>query len=100
MILQSWYLVTPCGEGVSVVAPEFADGPSIVCLCGEVLGHPKFEDGRNITTSAIVGIDERGGVLTKNGSRYDLQTVFPRYEDNHPGARTRLLDVLSKRFPN
>jgi hypothetical protein len=40
-------------------------------LCGQVVGHPTFEDGHRIQTSAIVRTRGRS-VWTESGSHYQL----------------------------
>jgi hypothetical protein len=47
-------------------------------LFGKVYGNPKFEDGKRVTTSRIVGVDGRE-ITTKSGSVYLLDG--PPYEE-------------------
>jgi len=64
-------------------------------LHGIVFGHPKFENGTEITTSKIVGTRE-GLILTYSGSEYQLEDVDPEYEKAFPNARQRLLKAAEK----
>lgn len=58
-------------------------------LHGFVYGNPKFADGDEVTTTAIVGTRE-GRVLTRSGSEYELGEVDPDYEAQFPNARSRV----------
>ena len=62
---------------------------------GFVSGHPCCADGKEVTTSCVVG---RAGnkVVTKSGSEYELGTVDPAYESMFPGAPQRVLARLSR----
>ena len=97
MRLEYWLVLTPIADGVSVVSPDFDARP--LCLQGEVVGSPEYNDGRMITTSALVRATPEGAVITKTGSRYELGPVHTRYENNHPNARERLLANLNSRTP-
>ena len=71
--------------------------PEQVCfrLCGQAYFHPRFRDGKVITTSAIIG-KRNGLVATRSGSFYELGEPSPDYEKEFPGARQRVLDRLSE----
>lgn len=49
-------------------------------LQGIVFGHPNYEDGAQICTSKIVGVDDRT-VTTKTGTQYTLGNICPAYLD-------------------
>jgi hypothetical protein len=74
---------------VSLQPPEHGR----VCLHGFVIGHPRCQDGKEVTTSLVVS---RHGnkVVTKSGSEYELGEVDPSYESLYPNARRRLLAYL------
>lgn len=61
-------------------------------LAGKVSGHPnpRFYDGKEIETSAIMGLSGTK-VLTVSGSVYELLEVDPQYEEKFPRALERLL---------
>jgi hypothetical protein len=46
--------------------------PGTIKLCGDVYGHPDYEDGTEITTSRIVKDIGFGQVATESGSIYKL----------------------------
>ena len=58
-------------------------------LHGKIYGHPRFDDGKDVTSSRIVGI-EGDFIVTGSGSRYELGAVDPQYETAYPNARERL----------
>jgi hypothetical protein len=67
-------------------------------LHGNVHGHPRHLDGKEVTTSRIVG--RRGNVfVTMSGSEYVLVTVDPRYEKQYPNAPERMLKAVNE-LPN
>ena len=70
-------------------------------LHGRVYGHPRFEDGDEVTTTRVVKVEVEKlyapdgvscciAVLTASGSRYTLGEVDPGYEAAFPNARERL----------
>jgi hypothetical protein len=63
------------------------------CLHGRVSGHPRCCDGKEVTTSLLIG---RHGnkVVTKSGSEYELGEADAAYEALYPQAKQRLLDAL------
>ncbi len=65
-------------------------------LQGYVLGHPSFNDGEHVHTTAIVAAED-GVIVTASGSRYELGEVDPGYEAQYPGARERLLKAYAGR---
>ena len=65
----------------------------IQCLMGQVYGHPRFEDGTEVTTSSIAGV-EGDLIVTKSGMKYKLDMVNPEYERLYPNAKDRLLQSL------
>lgn len=63
-------------------------------LHGYIFGHPKFNNGKLITTSPIVGKNDQDEVVTNSGNSYELGQVSQDYEARFPGARKILLDSL------
>lgn len=63
-------------------------------LHGRVFEHPRFEDGKWVTTSPIVGKNKKDEILTHSGSVYALGLVKLDYEIQFPDARSRLLGSL------
>ena len=87
--INRWIIVFP--EHISpYTAPELITQH----LNGDVVGHPKFEDGKNITTSPIVG-SEGIYVKTQSGSLYELIDPHPDYEKQFPDAKNRLFNSFT-----
>lgn len=56
-------------------------------LTGSVYGHPRFEDGKVVTTSSLKEVDMvTRSVLTKSGSKYLLGTPSAEYLALYPQA--------------
>lgn len=85
MRIEQWAVVVLPGQSV-FMAPECRAN----ALHGFAYGHPRFADGEEITTSALVGVED-GKIRTKSGSVYELGEVDPKYEAEYPGARERIL---------
>jgi hypothetical protein len=85
--LDNWSVVN---DGDPYKAPEQQESR----LHGNAFGHPRFDDGKTITTSAILTKDG-DLILTRSGSRYELGDIDPEYEKIYPNARKRLIDSLS-----
>lgn len=86
-ILENWSMV--------FTDPWAAPEMQIPQLHGKVYGHPKFDDGESITTSAIDGFDkESNAVVTRSGSKYCLGHVDSEYEEIYPDAYNRLINSL------
>lgn len=62
--LENWSV---CGGGNPYYPPEATKK----YLKGDVYGHPRCEDGKNVTTSHIVNIDGNK-VTTSSGTVYEL----------------------------
>lgn len=78
MRLENWCILFPGG------------------LHGNVYGHPKFPDGKEVTTSLPVAtVDNQ--ILTKSGSLYILGEPKADYEAMFPGSRQRLISSLPQR---
>ncbi len=77
------------------IAPGPAPELSVSCLTGRVENHPRHAPGKIVTTSVITG---KSGelVFTKSGSLYELGDANPRYEQQFPNARCRLLAALQE----
>lgn len=88
MKIENWAVVSPVKSPYD--SPELV-GPS---LNGQVFGHPRFPDGKWVTTSTICGINEENEVTTMSGSSYELGQVRESYEEMFPGAKGRLLSSL------
>ncbi len=89
MRIENWAVVFP--PSISPYTP-----PELLkqSLQGEVFGHPKCNDGRRITTSSIVGKNNRNEILTYSGGTYELGQIDPAYEAQFPGAKNKLLSSL------
>ena len=88
--LENWSF----GSNDPHAAPE-ADPPT---LFGEVYGHPRHVDGKEIRTSTIVGIEEEETIVTESGSRYILGKVRPEYEDAFPDAKNRIIKAIREQL--
>ena len=85
MKLENWSVVSDPYQ-----APEIAG----YYLHGIVYGHPRFNDGVEVTTSRVVGV--RGDrIFTSSGHLYELGNVASEYESLYPNARARLISCLS-----
>jgi hypothetical protein len=89
MKIENWAVIFP--PSVSPYTP-----PELLkqSLQGEIFGHPKFNDGKRITTSSIVGKNSRNEILTHSGSIYELGQIDPAYEAQFPDAKNKLLSSL------
>jgi len=83
MRLENWSVGS---NASSYTAPELVS----LRLHGNVYGHPRFDEGEEVTTSAIDKIDG-DVVVTRSGSRYELGEVDPEYEKIYPDAKAKLL---------
>ena len=86
--IENWSVVPLDGDGY--IPPE-AGTP---CLSGNVFGHPHFNDGKRVSTSAIIGRDEKEEVIICGSRRYKLGAVDPDYEREFPDAKRKLLKSL------
>lgn len=89
MVLKNWSVFSKPKYGY--MPPEL----QTKYLQGNVYGHPDFEDGRNINTSPIDEIMDRGDhkeIITRTGSRYLVypQDVDPDAENEYPRYYERL----------
>lgn len=76
--------------GISIRDPFAATELQSYHLVGKVYGHPRYKDGDDIMTTAIVGVID-GRVVTKSGSEYELGEPHPDYEALFPNAKQRVL---------
>ena len=90
MKLERWCAVS--GQSHGLESPE----AEAVRLVGFVEGHPRYADGREVTTSTVVRPSDKG-VITVSGSEYELGSSSPVCESLYPGARERLLASLEQR---
>jgi hypothetical protein len=90
MRIETWavvgHVLDPYG------APE-TQGKSTI-LIGVVFGHPRFDNGHTVTTSSIIGKNNKNEIVTASGSAYKLGEVHQVYEAKFPDAKNRLLDSL------
>lgn len=87
MILKNWGVITTKHNPFLEYTHYY--------LQGNVYGHPRFEDGTNVTTSRIVEVHDKGDykeVITRSGSVYELhkENISAEYEYNYPNAYERL----------
>lgn len=75
IILKNWFV---CSKGGGAENPYFPEIMQPHYLSGEVYGHPRFEDGKFVTTSRIVKVEGRQ-LTTKSGSVYYLEEPHPEY---------------------
>jgi hypothetical protein len=87
ILLENWGIVYP--PDVTPYTPPELITPHLV---GNAMNHPRFPEGDDITTSAIIG-KRQGSVVTKN-SVYVLGTPAKDYEAQFPNAEKRLFDSL------
>ena len=85
MRLKNWSITTDININPNYVAPEMMH----YHLQGNVYDNPKFYDGRNIITSRIMEINDKGDykeAITKSGSVYELhkEDVDPVCEKQYP----------------
>ena len=74
-------------------APELLAHEHGLGLHGKVFGHPIKPDGKEVTTSRLIG--RRGSVfLTKSGNEYILGEVDPAYEKEYPDALNRMMSAI------
>ena len=87
MRIENWSIGTPASDPYT--PPEM----QVTSLSGTVYGHPRFDDGVNITTSAIVAL-KGGRIVTRSGSEYELGQPHPEYEAAYPNAKQRALALI------
>lgn len=87
--LENWYI------SVKTSDPYKAPEQGVSVLAGNIYNHPRFEDGKYVTTSPVRGQTEDGDIITQN-TIYTLGTVKDDYEKEFPNARDRLLKTLPK----
>lgn len=87
ILLSPWAVVSPADP---YTAPECR----VPLLSGDAFGHPRFPDGKNITTSTPIGKDAKDNIHTKSGSVYQLGDPATAYAEQFPDCRRRLLDSL------
>jgi hypothetical protein len=89
MRIENWAVVFPPS-----ISPYTAPELLKQSLQGEIFGHPKFNDGKFVTTSSIIGKNSRNEILTLSGSTYELGQIDPGYEEKFPNAKNILLNNL------
>ncbi len=66
-------------------------------ISGYVYNHDRFEDGKRIVTSPVVGINEDNDLITESGSVYHLEEPDPTYEALYPNSKQRVFDSIRKK---
>ena len=87
--LENWSVVTLDNDPYK--APELKHPH----LCGIAYGHPKFDDGKMVTTSTIMW-KKQLTVVTLSGTYYMLGEVDPEYEKLYPNAKERIFNSLKE----
>jgi len=82
---------------VSTNSPYTAPKMVACRLRGEVFGHPRFPDGKPVTTSSISHVTADRKVVTNSGSVYELGDPLSEYEQKYPNAKERLLADLEEK---
>lgn len=90
IVIEDWSIGSPNSDPYT--APEMLR----LCLSGRVFNHPRFFDGHRITTSAIVGKNTDGHIVTASGNVYCLGNPSKDYEAAYPGARDRFLSSVKE----
>jgi len=72
--IQNWS--TCCSEKDKIMHPSLRP----LRLHGKVYGHPKFEDGKEVTTGPVVNAEGRV-ITTSSGSVYKLGSIEPEYRE-------------------
>lgn len=85
--IENWSVGCPYTDPYK--APEL----QTMCLMGNVYGHPRFEDGHFVHTSAMESTN-RGFIKTYSGTTYRLGKIDPKYEKLYPNAKRRLIATL------
>jgi len=86
VVLKNWY-VQGHGKPTPYTPPEAVR----TCLGGDVVGHPRFEDGHHVTTSPLVRpfqpvlgpnvLSIRDGMIVETANTlYMLDGVCPKYK--------------------
>jgi hypothetical protein len=75
--IENWAVVQ---SGDAYTAPE----AQVKQLSGQVFGHPRFEDGKQIVTSAIVTLDLSIRICFTKNSVYRLGVPHPDYAQMYP----------------
>ena len=89
MLLKNWSVTSDIDA--RFIAPEMMH----YHLQGEVYGHPRFENGRNVITSRIIEINDKGDykeAITRSGSIYELyrEYIDKEAEKKYPNYYERL----------
>ena len=87
--IENWSFGAMNDDGYT--APELW----VMCLYGEVYGHPLRPDGTKVTTSRVVGITEDNLIKTLN-RMYKLGEPKADYEAMYPNAKQRLIKQARK----
>lgn len=74
--------------------PYKAPEAQIPKMCGNVFGNPKFDDGKFIIISSIIG--KHGNKILTTNSEYELGVIDPEYSKEYENARKRLFDSLTE----
>ena len=85
-VLSNWTIV-------NVTTPS---GAEVMRLFGEIFGHPRFQEGQEITVSALCSfriVEDEFTVVTRSGSVYALAKPNPA----EPDAMARVFSYLQQR---
>ena len=79
VVLNNWSVI---GHSVVGSLPYCPPEAVRLCLAGEVVGHPSFDDGHYVTTSPLVGSGPvRDGMIVETANTlYMLKGVCPKYK--------------------
>jgi hypothetical protein len=87
IVMKNWAV---CTRGSEFMVPELWSN----YLTGNVYGHPRFNDGDEVSTSSITEIEDGDGckVVNTRNTEYILyeSDVSPDYESKYPNAYNRL----------
>jgi hypothetical protein len=75
--LENWSCCTDIDD--PYMAPELKVILGGLHLQGSVFGHPKFEDGKHVTTSRIT--DVNGKIVKTRNTEYELGEVNPEFKE-------------------
>ena len=79
VVLNNWSVI---GHSVVGSLPYCPPEAVRLCLAGDVVGHPRFDDGHFIKSSPIVGpVSIRDGMIIETANTlYLLEGVCPKYK--------------------
>lgn len=92
--IDNWYLGARSHGQVARIDPYSAPETIAQYIHGDVVGHPRLGDRKNVSASNIVGVDwDKMEVETRN-TLYELQAPDPEYlkwvMTNHPEQAAKI----------